>query len=193
MRSIINRIYVKSKSSTSNETDSEYHLCGVDYYDLQDMNIALQSAMNFEDLSILYFNTDARRYDLLFPCCLDAVKLYLNDSSDKTRVALETTIRGWEGYGSAGQALDPFIIRKLLSERSSPFNDLGLSYCEAEISTQPSKNDDPAHVCIQSLNVDSICGQIFGIKKDYGIDSVHFRKTSDPKVIEAVITQIKIS
>jgi hypothetical protein len=150
----------------------------MDFGELRELNISMNAIRNWEDLGLLYHNSGKAQYELLFPCHMDSIRRYLNDTSSRIRLqylALETTLRGWEGYGSA--VLEPFIINRMISKHISPFHDSILTYSEDELSVrEKTNNDSNSHIHIASLQLDNLVHRIFGIKKDFGIDTVQFQK-----------------
>jgi hypothetical protein len=188
-RAVIHRLFVNSNLGKSPST-----IYGISVADVGQIGVSLSEMRKMEDQSLLFYSSTRHHYELMFPCHMDTMRQYF-DASYRIRlqyVALATTLRGWDGYGSAGQVLEPFIIRKMMSETCPPFHGDNLNYDEENLSfREKNEHDDEKHVFIGSLNVDNIIDRVFRLKKDCGIDTIHFRKGIEENVVEAIVTQIK--
>jgi len=126
---------------------------------IQNLNIKIsqKSLKKWRDAGFLYYDMSSPSYEFLIPEHFWILKAHFDASVTKLQLlAFETTLRGWEGYGSAGQVLEPLIIRRLIEKKIRPFENC--RYDELEIAlTKPDPLDLSKKIA-------------FTVKQDKGID-----------------------
>lgn len=189
-RSVVNMLYVNFVKILG---QFPWSSIGIKFSETRTLDIQLQTLRRWEDLGLLYYDSNRFQYELLFPCHMNVLKMYLDDSSTNGMqyVALETTLRGWEGYGSAGQVLESFILQRMVLRRITPFDELEWTYCEKKLSFSPQSKDDDSTMALRNCTLESLVGKVFGMKKDSGVDAVQFQRHLDINCIDVTLTQIK--
>eukprot|EP01039_Chlorochromonas_danica_P007592 gene7592-8392_t len=84
--------------------------------------------MELIDKHFVHTNGMTRTYEFLYPYHIIRLREIYADVSRLEYLALETTLKGWQGFESAGQVLEPLIIRTLVSKRKGPFSNPLLKY-----------------------------------------------------------------
>lgn len=92
------------------------------------------AVMDLIDRHILHMDdTNGTTVEFLYPYHLKRLQeLFGDDVSHLESLALETTLKGWQGFGSAGQVLKPLILRTLVTQRKDPFNNASFKYDNLE-------------------------------------------------------------
>ena len=114
--SIIRELYVKNKDW---KQDNAFDLRGLSFQQLIAHSAAAaypaRIVENLLDAHVLHLNTSTNLYEFLYPQHIPILAdYYESDLSRLELLALETTVKGWAGFGSAGQVLEPFILRSLV-------------------------------------------------------------------------------
>jgi hypothetical protein len=104
---LIRQLYVKNMNWS---IDSAFVLQGMPFRQQLDALIATSSQQSAArvveyllDSHILHLNTSTNLYEFLYPQYIQCLAKYYRDTLSRLELlALETTVRGWGGFGSAG-------------------------------------------------------------------------------------------
>jgi hypothetical protein len=203
---LIRQLYVKNMNWS---IDSAFVLQGIPIRQLDALitTSSQQSAARVVeyllDSHILHLNTSTNLYEFLYPQYIQCLAKYYRDTLSRLELlALETTVRGWGGFGSAGQVLEPFILRTLVGRHVEPFSAMQLAFSDVDLhvsesfttttttttATTTTTTSNHAPLAIGDLALD----KVMAISPDKGLDSVYFTKpdaTGD--IIEVHVSQIK--
>ena len=193
---LIRQLYVKNMNWS---IDSAFVLQGIPFRQL-DAIIATSSQQSAArvveyllDSHILHLNTSTNLYEFLYPQYIQCLAKYYRDTLSRLELlALETTVRGWGGFGSAGQVLEPFILRTLVGRHVVPFSAMQLAFSDVDLHVSESfttntatTTSNHAPLAIGDLALD----KVMAISPDKGLDSVNFTKPGD--IIEVHVSQIE--
>jgi hypothetical protein len=129
------------------------------------------------DLHFLHKNENGV-FEFLFPDHVEILRGYFaGDISRLETLALECILRGWEGFGSAGQVLEPLILRTLVDARIAPFGSRTLSYGGNQNIRQMER-------------LDALYNKVFIPTPDTGLDSFVLTRGEESNVFVDV-SQIK--
>ena len=195
--SIIRELYVKNKDW---KVDKAFDLQGLSLQQLIAHSAAAahptRVAEILLDAHILHLNASTNLYEFLYPQHISILAdYYEGDLSRLELLALETTVKGWEGFGSAGQVLEPLILRTLVGNHSPPFEEDRLTFSGCV------KLHVSGSVPVPAPAIGEILDKVMAVTPDKGLDSVYF--TEEPgdattaaaaagRIIEVHVSQIKL-
>eukprot|EP01033_Poteriospumella_lacustris_P002256 gene2256-1651_t len=88
---------------------------------------AVKELMNRHVLHIS--DTNGTTVEFLYPYHIKKLReLFVRNVSCLESLALETILKGWKGFGSAGQVVKPLILRTLVNKRKDHFNSASFKY-----------------------------------------------------------------
>jgi hypothetical protein len=122
------------------------------------------------DAGLLYANnTD---YELLLPSSYETMKAYFKEYPDRLNMmALEGTLRQWDGCGSAGGLNEKYITKRLVAsqgEYSLPFKILACNQRCLSVTAKESR--------VPFTDAPNLCGELLYFAADQGFDGVVFEK-----------------
>lgn len=186
---VIRRLYV------ANHDDSD----PVDYFNqkgLTEVQLQLENhdhravVMELIDKHFVHINDMTRTYEFLYPYHIIKLREFYANVSYLEYLAMETTMKGWQGFGSAGQVLEPLIIRTLVSKRKGPFSNTLIKYDNWEWHNGGSSRRLVSRGSELNVSLDLLYGNICVPIPDDGLDSFVLMRGEGNSVLVQV-TQIK--
>jgi hypothetical protein len=134
---------------------------------LQDMHILHRTLNGTWELLIPSYYEDLRNYFQVMPGRLQML-------------ALETTLRGWQGFGSAEQVLKPLVLNHLIKLKKDHFGLAVNQFC-GELSTS----------VLNGHSLDELCGKVWIPVPDIGLDSCLFIRSTTKGTVDVYTSQLK--
>lgn len=193
VKCVIKQLYALNRNTT---VAGAFSLEGIKNDDLLRNGYTVAAFTEMKDAGWLFYNSKRSHYEFMFPCHIQQLTQYFDpqNADGKNRLqklAFTVTLKGWEGYGSAGQVLEPLLINRLIQQGAPPFNNFSVrcTYDEKEL-TKSAKNDSTSVQISQNVPIDRLLNQVFHLKQDFGIDGAVLNEYVNDE-INVHIMQIK--
>jgi hypothetical protein len=167
-----------------------WHQHGVNFREIQQLvPIDTESKLNnWRDLGLIYSDHSSGFYYFLIPQHYYLLKDHFSNLTHLQRLALETTLLGWQGFSSAGQSLKPFLNHKLST--LPPFSDF--VYNEEELITSARPATTSKELMLSSLKLEDLIKKIFCTKQDFGLDACAIGRPGNKKCYPVHVAQHKM-
>jgi hypothetical protein len=139
-----------------------------------------QYLRKLQDRHILH-KTRAGTWELLIPSYYEDLRSFFRSVPGRLEMlALETTLKGWQGFGSAGQVLKPLVLNHLIKLKKDHFGLAVDQFC-GELSTS----------VLNGHSLDALCGKVWIPVPDNGLDSCLFIRSTTEDTVDVYTSKLQ--
>ena len=142
-------------------------LPGIPFASISSEAMSPSALTQLAEASIVFKNTAALQYEFVIPAVLHVVRQHFRHNAVARELnGMRTCLMGWDGWGSAGAAAEPLVLRHFLSENPKlPRKQVKLTARDGVVKV----HDEHGHVQpLREVGISGLCGLVVCVAKDMG-------------------------